>query len=73
MDLVNVSKWTHQCGCHNRSVAWETPMSKWAGERTEWVQEVTKCPTKKDEVIVALLKMTAHEASNGKSHRYIQQ
>ena len=33
-------------------------MTMWAGEGKNWVQEITKNPSKKDEVIVALLRMT---------------
>ena len=56
VDSLNVSRWKHKC--HNRGVVWNTPWTKWAGEGNDWVQEMTVHPPKKDDVIVAFLKMT---------------
>ena len=33
-------------------------MARWAGEGKDWVQEVTRHPPKKAEVIIALVDMT---------------
>ena len=40
---VNVLRWTHQWGTHNRSVVWDT-LPKWVGEGKDWVQEMERNP-----------------------------
>ena len=56
---LDVSKIGNTSGVyHTRGVVWDTPVANWAGESSDWVQEVTMYPPKNDEVIVALLKMT---------------
>ena len=45
-------------GFHNRGVVWDNPVSKWAGEGKDLAQDMTMHPPKKNEVNIALLKMT---------------
>ena len=56
-DLANVTRWKHKFGFHNRGVQWDTPMSRWAGEGTDWVQLMTQGPPRKEDVMISLLKM----------------
>ena len=56
---TNVSKWKHHWWVHNRDVVWDTHVSTWAGEGEIFrARDVDAPHPKKDEVIVALLKMT---------------
>ena len=52
-------------------VGWDISMEKWDGQGKDWAQRVTMHKPKKDDVIVALVKMTrqAHETSDEKGHR----
>ena len=45
-------------------------VAKWAGEGRDWVQEVTMHPPKKDEVIIALLKMSRQPATHLMKQRH---
>ena len=56
---MNVSKWKNHWQVF-MTEAWcgTTPMSKSAGEGKDWVQEMTVHPPIKDEVNIALSKMT---------------
>ena len=39
-------------------VVWDTPVTGWAGEESDWVQKLVLHPPRKNAVIIALLKMT---------------
>ena len=45
-------------GFHNRRVVWDTPVTKWANEGNDLVQKLISHLPKKDDVNIALLKMT---------------
>ena len=45
---------------------WDTLMAKWAGEATDWVQDMTTYPPKEEDVIVAVLKMTKQPTCHAK-------
>ena len=39
-------------------MVWDTPVTGWAGEESDWVQKLVLHPPRKNAVIIALLKMT---------------
>ena len=41
-DPNNVQRWKHKVGFHNRGVQCDTPMARWAGERKDWIELMTK-------------------------------
>ena len=51
-------------GFHNRRVVWDTPITIWADEGKGLIREKTTCSSKKDEVIVTLLKMTRQHSNH---------
>ena len=56
-DPTNATCWKHKWGFHNKGVTWDTPMTRWAGQKDDWIQLWRKGPPRKTDVIPLLLKM----------------
>ena len=54
-DPTNDTGWKHKFGFHIRGVQWDTPMSKWVGEGTDWIQLMAQGPPSKEDVTLSLL------------------
>ena len=70
-DSGNETRWKHKFGFHNRGVQWDTPMSKWAGERKDWIQLKAQGPPCKEDVAISFPE--DDESANGEKDREMEE